>query len=95
MRKAFYIQTDDNTTNLVKLLLQEIGDLKASVCKLNPPRLAQLFTEKAAAEMMSISEKTLYSLRREGKISYHKLGINIRYSLGDILEYQEKCKRET
>ena len=72
--------------------MQEIRDLKVSVCKLTLPQPAQLFTEKAAAEMMSISSRMLFNLRKEGKIHYLLLGNNVRYSLGDILEYEEKCK---
>jgi predicted site-specific integrase-resolvase len=59
----------------------------------NPLNYAQLYTEKQAAELLSISIKNLYLLRKDGKIHYHQLGINIRYSLGDILEYEERCRK--
>jgi len=56
--------------------------------------MAQLYTEKEAAKLMSISGRMLYTLRKEGKIHYRQLENNIRYSLGDIVEYEEKCKME-
>jgi len=59
----------------------------------NPTDLSQLFTEKEAAARLRISNKTLYNLRIENKIHYRQLETNIRYSLGDILEYEERCRR--
>ncbi|MDP4239765.1 MAG: helix-turn-helix domain-containing protein [Bacteroidota bacterium] len=95
------IQTDAHTANLTELLLKKLEsyersnkELKAMVCALsNPLDYAQLFTEKEAAALLSISQKNTYLLRKEGKIHYHQVGINIRYSLRDILEYEEGCRR--
>jgi len=89
-----YIQTDDNTANLVELLLQELGKLRHEVSTLsNPIEMAQLFTEDRAAELLSISKRKLINLRNERKIHYRQVGDNIRYSLADIVEYQESCRR--
>jgi len=71
-----------------------IRELTAKVCTLtNPTNYTQLYTEKQADDLLSLSIKNLYILRKEGKIHYHQVGINIRYSLGDILEYEERCRK--
>jgi len=71
-----------------------IRELTAKVCTLtNPTNNTQLYTEKQADDLLSLSIKNLYILRKEGKIHYHQVGINIRYSLGDILEYEERCRK--
>jgi len=89
-----YIQTDNNTFNLVELLLQKIESLDAKVSMLsNPLESAKLFTEDKGAELLGISKRTLINLRNEGKIHYLQIGTSIRYSLADILEFQENCKR--
>ncbi|MDD4972060.1 MAG: helix-turn-helix domain-containing protein [Paludibacter sp.] len=101
MEKTRYIQTDANTANQTELLMKKLenyermnNELMAKVCTLtNPTNYAQLYTEKQAADLLNISIKNLYILRKEGKIHYHQVGINIRYSLGDILEYEESCRR--
>ena len=94
MEKRTYIQTDDNTANLVELLLLEIQNLNAKVSTLsNPLEMAQLFNEDKAAEILDISKSSVITLRKEKKIHYRQIGNNIRYSLADILEYQERCRR--
>ena len=101
MGKTTNIQPDALTANLAELQLLKmesfeliIRELMAKVCTLtNPLDNSQLFTEKEAATRLSISIKNLYILRKQGKIHYHQVGINIRYSFGDILEYEESCKR--
>jgi hypothetical protein len=101
MGKTTYIQTDAHTANLTELLLEKLDnqerffkELMAKVCTLsNPLDYAQLFTEKEAADMLSISIKNLYLLRKEGKIHYCQDGKIIRYSLRDILEYEESCRK--
>jgi len=101
MGKTTYIQTDTNTANLAELQLLKmesfelvIRELMAKVSTLtNPLNSVQLFTEKEAAAMLSISIKNLYTLRKHGNIHYHQVGINIRYSLGDIMEYEERCRK--
>ena len=100
MEKTNYIQTDANTANLTELLLKKLksyermnSELMAKVCTLtNPLDYSQLFTEEQTADRLCISVKTLYLIRKQGKIHYHPVAINIRYSLGDILEYEESCR---
>jgi excisionase family DNA binding protein len=94
MEKRTYIQTDDNTVHLVKLLLLELKELKAKVSMLsNPLENAKLFTEDKAAELLGISKSSLIKLRKEHKIHFHQIGTSIRYSLEDILEFEERCKK--
>lgn len=94
MKKLTYIKTDDNTANLAELLLLEMKNLYAKVSTLtNPQGLAQLYTEDIAAEILNISKSSLNSLRKEGRIHYRQIGTSIRYSLADIFEFEESCKR--
>jgi hypothetical protein len=94
MKKRTYIQTDDNTANLVELLLAEIKDLRHWLCTLsNHEERVCLFTEKKTAEILDISIRGLINLRKEGKIHYRQLGKNIRYTLDDISEFEDNCKR--
>ncbi|MDD4971054.1 MAG: helix-turn-helix domain-containing protein [Paludibacter sp.] len=101
MGKNVYILTDANTANLAELQLLKMASFELIIRELmvkvstltNPLDLSQLFTEKETASRLSISIKNLYILRKEGKIHYHQVGINIRYSLGDIVEYEERCRK--
>ena len=53
-----YIQTDNNTANLVELLLQELAKLRHEVGTLsNPIEMAQLFNEERAAKMLDIADR--------------------------------------
>lgn len=89
-----YIQTDNNTVHLVELLLQKIENLDAKVNMLsNPVESAKLFNEDRVAELLDISKSSVITLRKEKKIHYRQIGNNIRYSLGDILEYEERYRR--
>ena len=101
MGKTTYIQTDAHTANLTVLLMEKLvsyermnSELMAKICTLtNPLDCSQLFTEQETADRLSISIKNLYILRKQGNIHYHQVGINFRYSLGDIMEYEEGCKK--
>jgi len=93
MEKTEYIQTDANTKTLVEVLLQEIKDLKAQVCRLNPPDSLRLLSEDEAAIILHISKRTLVLLRNEHKIHYHKIESRILYSLEDIREFEDNCKK--
>jgi len=94
MEKRTYIQTNDNTVNMVELLLLEIRNLNAKVSTLsNPLETAKLFNEDRAAKILDISKSSLITLRNEGKIHYRQIGKSIRYSLSDILEFEESCRK--
>lgn len=101
MIKPKYTQTDTNTANLMVLLLEKLAsfelknsELNAMLCTLtNPLDLTQLFTEEQTAARLSISTPTVYRYRKQGKLHYRQDGHTIRYSLGDIQEYEESIKR--
>ena len=101
MSKTTYLQTDTNTANLTELLLNKVSsyelrmqELMTRVCTLtNPLDYSQLFTEQQTAERLSISVPNLSRIRKQGKIHYRLVGNSIRYSLGDIMEYEERCRK--
>jgi len=93
MGRNTYIQTEANTSNLVELLLQEITDLKALVCKLQPHDYSQLLTEREAADRLSISNRTLVTYDMKNKIAYRMIESCVRFNLGDIMEFEERCRR--
>lgn len=97
MDKRTYIQTDDNSINLLELLLLKIDGLEQKVCTLsNPAHAAQLYTESDVAGILKVTKRTVFNLRKNGKIHFRDLEIGIRYSMEDILEFEDKCrKRET
>ena len=101
MQKTTYIQTDANIANLAELQLLKMEsfeltmrELMAKVCTLtNPLDYSQLFTEEETAARLCISLQNIYRIRKLGNIHYRLVGNSIRYSLGDILEYEESCRR--
>mgnify|MGYP000527050962 CR=1 FL=1 len=98
MGKTNYIQTDALTAILAVLLTLKLEqkehiELLAKVCTLsNPLDYSQLFNEQNTAARLCISIPTIYRLRKNKKIHYHKIGFNIRYSLGNIVEFEESCR---
>ncbi len=94
MDKIAYIQTDSNTVHLVKLLLEKLNEFDEKVCALsNPVHKLQLFTEKETADILKISKRAVFSLRKDGKIHYRDLEIGIRYSMEDIMEFEDSCRK--
>jgi hypothetical protein len=94
MEKTTYIKTEDNTANLAELLLLGIKDIQAKVSALsNPEGKAKLYTEDQAAKILCISKSALITIRKQGKIHYCQIGTSIRYSLADILEFEENCRK--
>src|ERR1035437_3344776 len=97
MEKTNHIQPDAITAILAELLTMKMEhkehfftELLVKVCTLtNPLDYSQLFTEQETADRLSYSIPTLYRLRTQSKIHYRKDGNIIRYSLGEILEYEE------
>ena len=76
----------------LELMLFDINDLKETLSNFHPLDEAQLYTEEEAAERLCISHRNLMTLRYENKIAYRLIGIRVRYSLEDILEFEEKCR---
>lgn len=94
MEKRTYIQTENNTANLVELLLLELKELKAKVCTIVPSHdPEQFYTEEQAAGFLGISKKQLYNVRKAGEIHYRVIKGSIKYSTSDIEEYQNGCRR--
>ena len=46
-----------------------------------------LLNERDAAKMLSISPRTLWSLRAAGKISCVRIGAAVRYSVSDLQDF--------
>ena len=100
MKRRLYIQTEAETANLAELLLleitalrNEITGLNALVKRLHPPESVQLYMEEEAAALLNISRRTLIKLRNEKSIHYHRIEYRILYSIDDIREFEEKCRK--
>jgi excisionase family DNA binding protein len=48
-----------------------------------------LVTSKDAAKMLSVSERTLWSLTNMGKLRRIKVGASVRYAVKDLEEFVE------
>ena len=55
----------------------------------------QLLSEPDAAKYLSISPRTLWSLRVNGEIAFLRIGRSIRYDLADLQAFIERLKAET
>jgi hypothetical protein len=55
----------------------------------------QIFTDKEASDYLRISQVTLWRLRRDGMISFHRAASKIIYTGGDLDKYLESTKRST
>jgi hypothetical protein len=53
----------------------------------------QNFTDKEASDYLRISQVTLWRLRRDGMISFHRAASKIIYTRGDLDQYLESTKR--
>ena len=54
------------------------------------PHVAKLLTVSDVAELLSVSETTVYRLRCRGEISFVKVGGSLRFRPADVAEYQER-----
>ena len=94
------IQTNEYSSNLVEVLLDkmnnhelEIIQLVQMVRMLVPSQEPERFySREKTAEILDISIEQLDLLRKKGKINCRKVERSIKYSKGDIIEFQEKCK---
>jgi excisionase family DNA binding protein len=57
-----------------------------------PSRSSLLVTAREAAKMLSVCEKTLWSLTARGEIPVVRIGRSVRYSLADLNHWIEKTK---
>lgn len=51
-------------------------------------------SEEEMIERLGISRVTAWRLRRDGKLSYYRVGRSVRYSEQHIAEYLALCERQ-
>ncbi|WP_247648770.1 helix-turn-helix domain-containing protein [Saccharomonospora xinjiangensis] len=78
---------------LYRLLLRVVDDLNNGFAVVIQPSNAVLTTQEAA-DLLHISRPTLVKLLERGEIPYHKIGRHRRVYLRDVLEYDERTRRE-
>ena len=54
----------------------------------------RIYSDKQAAELLGVSQQTLWRMRRAKEISFRRVYGQIRYTHDDILEYLERAKRQ-
>jgi excisionase family DNA binding protein len=52
-----------------------------------------LLTEKEAARSLGLSRSTLRQYRRQGHISFFKIGRHVRYSVEGLRAFLARCQR--
>ncbi|WP_019807881.1 helix-turn-helix domain-containing protein [Saccharomonospora halophila] len=78
---------------LYRLLLQVVDDLHNGLAVVIQPSNAVLTTQEAA-DLLHISRPTLVKLLERGEIPYHMTGRHRRVYMTDVLEYDERTRRE-
>lgn len=53
----------------------------------------KLLSPKQVSSLLSVSEKTLYRLRKNKKIPYLRIGNQIRFLQNDLAKFFNNCKR--
>ncbi len=80
----------DVVNNHTCRLRRELGlDPMAEYVQSDPPETV-LLTSRDAAALLAVCEKTLWTLREDGKIAAVQLGRAIRYSKRDLLAFIEQ-----
>ena len=54
-----------------------------------------LLTSREAAHRLSVSERTLFQLRKEGRIPAVQFGRNIRYHLDDLDAFADRHRTQS
>lgn len=72
-----------------------VAQLTAMPIEANPVAThRRLMTERDAAAYLSVSLRTMYTLRRDGKLKHVPIGINkVRYDIADLDAFIEQSKR--
>ncbi len=73
-----------------------------SLQNLRPAPMPLLVTEREASRLLSMSQRTLWSLRKEGRLPVVRVGtsaasqgrLQIRYAVSDLVAFIEKAKSE-
>jgi excisionase family DNA binding protein len=60
--------------------------------EINMPDLSKFLTEKDAAKLLAICERTLYEARKRGDLPFYKFGRAVRYSPEDLKAWTESQK---
>ena len=73
------------------------GQLKMFQQRTEPTVEPMLLTARQAAKVLSISERTLFSVTKSGELPAVRIGRSVRYSVDALREYirrssEEKCE---
>lgn len=55
----------------------------------------QMLTARRVAEMLALSQRTVYDLADSGRLACHRFGVSdgaVRFSLDDVEAYRESCR---
>lgn len=94
LKKRVYIETDQYTVNLVELLIEEVRRLNDKIDRLESKIASSsqlnetpLLTLNEAKTFLNISAKTLYNIRREGKIPTKRINGQVMLLKKDVEKY--------
>lgn len=90
----------ETTSPFLKAVISDLSELSDYIVEAQ--RIAQqarihiFLNEHEAAQILSITVEEIRTRRRDGRLPcFYKIGEHIRYSLLDLLEYIESCKRSS
>jgi len=66
--------------------------MSASDAAINAAPLALLLTPRQTAAALSVCEKTLWALTRDGRLPVVRIGRAVRYDRADVLRFIEASK---
>jgi excisionase family DNA binding protein len=75
-------------------VLRDVAAAMAQGLAVSIAPLQAVLTTQQAAEMLNISRPTLVKLLEDGEIGYDKPGRHRRIRLADVLDYQQRSRRE-
>jgi excisionase family DNA binding protein len=75
-------------------VLRDIAAAMARGLAVSIAPLHAVLTTQQAADMLNISRPTLVKLLEDGEIGYDKPGRHRRIRLADVLDYQQRSRRE-
>jgi excisionase family DNA binding protein len=75
-------------------VLRDVAAAMAQGMAVSVAPLHAVLTTQQAADMLNISRPTLIKLLEDGEIGYDKPGRHRRIRLADVLDYQQRSRRE-
>ena len=57
-----------------------------------PEKLPVLITKKKVALLLGVTTRTVFTLRKQGKLQGYRIGNEVKYKLNDVLEFINKSK---